>query len=115
MVNMPRSPCGPSPRGTFGHAVEQQPRVFLYDPFDTGPRLLAVPSGHGVAHAQDAEGDEPGVEVGAELVIVDAGLHYFLDDALIGTRPAANPAPALGRQVLPFVLEDTHEVAPIEQ
>src|SRR5262245_27529664 len=114
MANMPRLPCGPSPRGPRCEAVEQQSRVLLYDPFDAGRRLLAVPGGDGAAHAQDAESDEAGVEVRAELAIVDADLHHLLDDALIGTRPAADPAPALSRQVLPFVLEDTDEIAFVE-
>src|SRR5512134_288330 len=80
-----------------GRAVQDQARELGRDALDRRIRLLSEPRRRGVAHAEQRERREPGIQIRAELAPAHALLEHALDDPLEAPRaPAHAPAARVG-------------------
>ena len=75
--------------------------------------FVALPTRYCIAHAEYGERRHARVKRGSEFAVSDALLDDLLENAFESARPAADTAPALGRQVLALIEEDLDEVGAI--
>ena len=78
-------------------------------------RLLFVPGGHGVQHAEDRERTDARVEVRPKFAAFHPRAQHVFKYALDRPGMAANPMPTFGWQMAPFVQEHFHVVTPVPQ
>src|SRR5262245_13094743 len=99
---------------TFAHPIDHELGKFGGGAVD-GSAFLAVPVGCCVAHAQNCERRESGIQIGTEFPLSDALLDDVLEYALEFARPPANTTTAFPRKMLTLIEEDPHKVRPVDQ
>src|SRR5215470_17064384 len=77
--------------------------------------FLSVPIRCCVAHAENCERRESGIQIGPEFPFGDALLDNILKDALESARPPADPTAAFPGKVLTFIEKDANEVGPVDE
>ena len=98
----------------LAHPLNHQLGEFCGGPGDVGA-FFSVPIRRCVAHAENCECREPGIEIGSEFPFGDALLDDILEDALESARPPADPTAAFPGKVLALIEKDANEVGPVDQ
>src|SRR5215813_12183084 len=111
---MARSASATRRGGAFAHPIDHELGKFSGGAVDGGA-FLAVPVGCCVAHAQDRERREPGIQIGTEFPPSDALLDDVLENSLEAARPPADATAALPGKMLTLIEEDADEVGPVDQ
>src|SRR6516162_8623921 len=111
---MARSASATRRSRAFAHPVDHELGKFGGGAVDGGA-FLAVPVGCCVAHAQDCERREPGIQIGTEFPLSDALLDDVLEYALKSARPPADATAAFPGKMLTLIEEDPDEVGPVDQ
>src|SRR5262249_53912163 len=101
-------------RRAFAHPIDHELGKFRGGAVD-GSAFLAVPVGCCVAHAQDRQRREPGIQIGTEFPLSDALLDDVLEYALKSARPPTDATAALSGKMLTLIEEDADEVGPVDQ
>src|SRR5215831_8891809 len=99
---------------TFAHPIDHELGKFGGGAVD-GSAFLAVPVGCCVAHAQNCERREPGIQIGAEFPLSDPLLDDVLENSLKSARPPANTTAAFPGKMLTLIEEDADEIGPVDQ
>src|SRR5215468_8207454 len=98
----------------LAHPIDDELGKFGRGTVDVGA-FLAVPVGCRVAHAQNCERREPGIQIGTKFPLGDALLDDVLKYALESARPSADTTTAFPEKMLAFIEEDPDEVGSIDQ
>src|SRR5262245_8383287 len=98
----------------LAHPIDHELGKFGGGAVDVGA-FLAVPIGCCVAHAQNCERREPGIQIGTELPLGDALLDDVLENALESARPTADTTATFSGKMLTLVEEDPDEVGSVDQ
>src|SRR5215467_1966841 len=98
----------------FAHPIDHELGKFGGGTVDVGA-FLAMPVGCRVAHAQNCERREPGIQIGTEFPLTDALLDDVLEYALESARPSANTTTAFPGKMLALIEENPNKVGPVDQ
>ena len=109
---MARSAAATRCSRALAHPLNHQLGEFCGGPGDVGA-FFSVPIRCCVAHAENCERREPGIQIGTEFPLTDALLDDVLEYALESARPSANTTTAFPGKMLTLIEEDPDEVGPI--